>query len=265
MPRVGSHEVDPDAAALIHSWIASMDNPSEYAARQKQVARQWSESNSAKAPSIELANPQIAIIVLDLIRSGEFSKQVSDAAIAAGLASVDPAIRDLFEGLVPASERVIRLGASFDRSAILTLKGDRERGRRVFAGSTTLCRNCHRIGNEGKAFGPDLTKLKSERMTTEFLLESILSPSKVIDQEYATYSVLTDEGIVIHGLQAPGTTDKQLVIQQLDGKTHTIARSSIEQMRKLPTSLMPDLLLKDLTAQEAADLLAYLASLSDAD
>ena len=44
-------------------------------------------------------------------------------------------------------------------------------------------------------------------------------------------------------------------------KLHTIPSTEIELIVRQQKSLMPDLLLKDLTQQEVADLLSYLTSL----
>jgi hypothetical protein len=45
------------------------------------------------------------------------------------------------------------------------------------------------------------------------------------------------------------------------GKRTDLAAESVEGLEALPTSLMPEQVLRDLTAQQAADLLAYLQSL----
>jgi hypothetical protein len=45
------------------------------------------------------------------------------------------------------------------------------------------------------------------------------------------------------------------------GKRTDLAAGTIEELEALTTSLMPEQLLRDLTAQQAADLLAHLGSL----
>ena len=59
-------------------------------------------------------------------------------------------------------------------------------------------------------------------------------------------------------------SDSEVVLRTADRQQITVARSDIEEMQKSPKSLMPDSVLADLTADEAADLLAYIRSLSEA-
>jgi putative heme-binding domain-containing protein len=56
-------------------------------------------------------------------------------------------------------------------------------------------------------------------------------------------------------------TDETVSIVDATGKRTDLAAAVIEELEPLPTSLMPEHLLRDLTAGQAADLLAYLQSL----
>ena len=49
-----------------------------------------------------------------------------------------------------------------------------------------------------------------------------------------------------------------IVLKDAQGKTLRIPRDQVEQLAPQPRSLMPELLLRDLTAQQAADLLEFL-------
>ena len=55
--------------------------------------------------------------------------------------------------------------------------------------------------------------------------------------------------------------EKELVLKDAQNKPHTIPAGDVEGMYPQRKSLMPDLLLRDFTLQQVADLLAYLASL----
>jgi len=63
------------------------------------------------------------------------------------------------------------------------------------------------------------------------------------------------QGILVE--QTPGL----LVLRDAQNQTTRIAATEIERQATQPTSLMPEGLLRDLTAQQSADLLEYLASL----
>jgi len=74
---------------------------------------------------------------------------------------------------------------------------------------------------------------------------------------------MTNDGRVTSGLLVE-QNEKEIIIKTADKKTVQIARSSVAEMQKSPVSLMPNRILSDLTAQEAADLLEYIRSLGAA-
>lgn len=73
---------------------------------------------------------------------------------------------------------------------------------------------------------------------------------------------MTDDGRVVTGLVVH-RTDETVSIVDATGKRTDLAAAWIDDPEALPTSLMPEQLLRDLTAGQAADLLAYLESLRD--
>jgi putative heme-binding domain-containing protein len=155
---------------------------------------------------------------------------------------------------------VKRLGTAIQPEAILALRGDKDRGKELFLHAATVsCRNCHRIGDQGKAFGPDLTTI-GQKMDRAKLLESILEPSKSIDPRFATQLIETTDGRVISGLLVRKTAIAT-VLKTIDGQEVSIPTRQIEQAVTQQKSLMPDLLLQEMTAEQVADLLEYLASL----
>ncbi len=55
--------------------------------------------------------------------------------------------------------------------------------------------------------------------------------------------------------------DNEVVLKDAQDKVRRIPKTKIEQLFPQRLSLMPDLLVRDMTAQQVADLLAYLGSL----
>jgi putative heme-binding domain-containing protein len=92
------------------------------------------------------------------------------------------------------------------------------------------------------------------------LLESIVYPSKEIDARYANWLVETAAGTVHTGLLVERTKEA-IVLRDAENRRHRIAADDIENLVQQPKSLMPELQLRDFTAEQAADLLAYLSSL----
>ncbi len=81
-----------------------------------------------------------------------------------------------------------------------------------------------------------------------------------MDDPFAAYAVLTDDGRAISGLMIE-QNDRQITLKTADKKLLQLSRDNITQLQKSPQSLMPDRMLSDLTAQEASDLLEYIQSL----
>ncbi|WP_254511271.1 PQQ-dependent sugar dehydrogenase [Anatilimnocola floriformis] len=241
MPQFGSQVVDTVGLKLIHDWIASL--PPE-----KGV------TNPPPLPTSPDLN--VPVQALQVISQPAVSKNLIDA----GIAHQDPLIRDLFERYIPEEKRAKRLGTSVQSADILALKGDAVRGRDLFANSKGVqCRNCHRIGDIGKAVGPDLTQV-GKKLDRAKLIESILEPSKTIDPQYATHLIETTDGRVISGLLVRKTV-LVTTLKTADGNEVTVPNREIEQAVTQQRSLMPELLLQEMTAPQVADLLEYLQSL----
>ena len=121
------------------------------------------------------------------------------------------------------------------------------------------CATCHKAGGQGGEVGPDLTGV-GKRLSKRQILESILDPSKDIDPKFAAYTVETEDGRKLTGLLVT-KDDKAIVIRDSQGKDARVPLSQVVNLTPSRKSLMPDQLLRDLTAEQAADLLAYLESL----
>ena len=92
------------------------------------------------------------------------------------------------------------------------------------------------------------------------LLETILEPSKAIAPEYVPYLLETDGGQMHMGFLVERNADHVLL---KDIKNHIIRVQADEVVELVPQnkSLMPELVLRDVTAQDAADLLSFLNTL----
>ena len=151
------------------------------------------------------------------------------------------------------------MGDAIGPDAILSRPGDAERGRQVFfAGSENSCQGCHRIGGKGTEVGPDLSKVGAKYTKPE-ILKHILQPSLLIESPYRTYLLETKSGRIVSGLIAE-KTDREVVLKDAKGRLTRVPASDVADLVPSPKSMMPDLLLRDLTAQQAADLLEFLAT-----
>ena len=139
------------------------------------------------------------------------------------------------------------------------LTGNVERGREAFFLSTFQCGNCHTVQGKGGQVGPELTQVAG-RLKPAQILESLLEPAKTIDPKFVTYLVETTEGQLHQGLLVE-KNDREVILRQVGNKELRLPASEVADMQAQKISLMPDNLLRDATAQQAADLLAFLQSL----
>ena len=137
--------------------------------------------------------------------------------------------------------------------------GDAGRGMKVFASEKAACSKCHIVkGNERKA-GPSLQTI-GDKFTRDQLIQSVLEPSARIHPDHATTTVQTLAGKTIAGV-LQSRSKKELKLFDINGKTVTIAVADIENEKQSRTSLMPAKLFETVTADQFADLIAYLQTL----
>lgn len=266
MPHTGSNVVDERGLALIHDWIQSLPgrdgglSVSRQRGALERLTRPARDGARDEAIGRVLSSTSGALYLLRAVDTGRFTAATRDAVVAAAREHEAAPVRDLFERFVPEGERVKRLGSAFNPAVVLDLRGDAARGREVFfKGSGVQCRNCHKVGGEGQDVGPDLSQI-GKKYDRAKLLESMTDPSKDIDPAFVTYQLTTVGGVVHTGLLAKRTA-AEVVLKDVQGKVVTVAAADVESLAPQRKSLMPDGLLRDLTAQQAADLIEYLASL----
>jgi putative heme-binding domain-containing protein len=257
MPHIGSEVVDVRGTEMLALWISDL----------KEVLPSHEAAGARGRERAALAGGKVDLLLetpsgtLDLVRLlPTLNAKVRAAAIAKGVGHPKDYVRDLFERYADPSQRRRRLGTTFDPAALLALPGDAERGRRLFAESAGLqCRACHRVGAGEDLLGPELTQIGKKYAKAQ-LLENIVDPSKTIDPKFATALVETTGGAIHAGLIIRDDA-QELVLRDAERKDVTIPKASIQRRATQAKSMMPDFLLQDLTAQEAADLLEYLQSL----
>lgn len=270
MPYLGTSLVDDRGLELIHDWIRQLPTRSgdqslvdRLLTLDESLSGGPGEAQSAERKQLIhdlLAESSRAAMLFRLVRQGRLHDETQQTVVETAMAHHEPAVRDLFESFVPEEKRPRRLGEALQASELLQLAGDVERGRQLFHKTTGIqCRNCHRIAGDGTDLGPDLSQI-GRKYDRARLLENILDPSRNVEPRFATWLVETTSGHVYTGLLVH-KDGNEIVIRDGENKQHRVASGDVETAVPQQRSLMPDLLLKDFTAQQVADLLAYLASL----
>ncbi len=249
MPHSGSERPDEAGLKLIEQWIAGMNGTG---AKTDPVL-------DNETPDKLLASPKSALLVARKLGRGELKPAERDPLLAAAAKLPAGLVRDLFEGYLPSDEKGGRkLGSNSRPRPILALKGDTGRGEKLFWSEAVNCGSCHKVGDRGTPIGPDLSAIGKLR-PREDLLESILEPSRRIEPKYAAYVANLADGRSITGLLVK-RDDKEVVLRDAQNKEITIKGKNLEELRPSRTSLMPEGQMAGLTAQDAADLLEYLAT-----
>jgi len=272
MPRVGSNVVDTTGVELIRRWIEQLpaeDSDQEIAARrnrQQSALSRLAEAKNLKAkPAREaldllLESTDGAMLLLAAIDEGQIEGSLRAAVVEQAAGHASPPVRDLFERFLPLEQRVKRLGNNIDLEKLLALPGDAARGEQLFlAGAVANCKSCHRIGEGADQLGPNLAHVAKKNSKRQ-ILESILDPSKKVEEKYRAWLVLTESGQQYVGLLQK-RDDREVVLLDAKNKPVRIPADEIDLMQPSEKSIMPDGLLRDMTAGQAADLLEYLASL----
>jgi len=134
--------------------------------------------------------------------------------------------------------------------------GQIARGQAVFNSAKVACSSCHAIGYIGGRIGPDLTRIGEVR-TERDLLEAIVFPSASFARGYEPVVIRTRDGEVRTGVLRNNDLPDEVVLGS-EREDIRIPRADIVEMQPGTVSLMPPGLADQLTAQELADLLAFL-------
>jgi putative heme-binding domain-containing protein len=136
---------------------------------------------------------------------------------------------------------------------------DYERGRKLF--SEAACARCHRLAGAGTPIGPDLDGVAA-RFGLRDLLETIIAPSKFVDEKYRDALIETVDGEVLTG-RVLGDDGSAVLIATDPLDPNRIESVDIQRIQSRTASLvspMPGGLLNTLSRDEIFDLLAYIVA-----
>jgi putative heme-binding domain-containing protein len=139
---------------------------------------------------------------------------------------------------------------------IVRLKGNAKTGKAQAA----RCYTCHKIEGNGIAYGPDLRKWVADQGLEAFY-RAVIDPAAEIAHGFNGTSVkLRDDKGYIHGLAI--SRQDPVVIQSMGGVTQIIPKSKVEKVSNFKGSLMLSADQLGMTAQDLADLAAYLRTVN---
>lgn len=202
-----------------------------------------------------LRRPERIAALLDAFEKGKLRRSdLSATQIEFLRKRPDASLRERAEALLGALPSGSRENILRARSESLALSGSPERGRAIYL---ERCASCHRLAGQGHLLGPDLESVRSSGK--DLLLANIIDPNRELMPKYLNYLAETRDGESFTGLIAV-ESDSTVVLRQANSLEVTLLRSSIEQLRSLDQSVMPEGLEEGLTDQGLADLMEYVFS-----
>ncbi|MDB5318415.1 MAG: hypothetical protein JWN40_46 [Phycisphaerales bacterium] len=137
-------------------------------------------------------------------------------------------------------------------------KGDAARGEAIFRRADTACLRCHSIAGAGGTLAPDLSSAGSAPV--DYLIESILLPSKAIKEGYHALIVETKDGDQLTGIKVR-QTDRDLILRDAVQDEVVVPLDTIKGKPREAGSMMPAGLADPLTRQELVDLVRFLSEM----
>jgi putative heme-binding domain-containing protein len=92
------------------------------------------------------------------------------------------------------------------------------------------------------------------------LLHAILDPGAAVEAKYLNFVAVTSAGRSVAGMLTTETATG-LTFLAAEGRTETLLRSEVEELRSTGKSLMPEGLEKELSHQDLADVLEFVRGL----
>ncbi|MDI1315000.1 family 16 glycoside hydrolase [Prosthecobacter sp.] len=137
-----------------------------------------------------------------------------------------------------------------------------ENGRKMF--TAAACYTCHRFGNAGGMTGPDLTGAGG-RYSPHDLLDNIINPSKVINEQFVPIIVTKNDGSLMSGVVVNLSGDGVTLNTDLTDPNQrvNVDRKEVKSIELSTVSPMPPMLLAMLKKDEILDLMAYVLSGGD--
>lgn len=247
----------PAAASADFKARAQLASLSEDERKRMLTALAFVKSPAAVGHMIELANAK-DFPMKDLAqwwlmnRKGNLWKSygVDEAMKARGLYDPDKVTITAVE-MPPAVAGAAPMPATAE---LMKLSGDKAKGQ----ASVAVCYTCHKVGESGMDFGPDLTTF-GRQQPLEVILDAIAHPSADISHGYEGSKVVTTDGTIVTGMVL--SNGDPLIVKCMGGVVQTIPKGRVKSVEPLGRSLMYDPANLGLTPQAVADIAAYLRSL----
>ena len=139
--------------------------------------------------------------------------------------------------------------------------GDAEKGRNIFLNSAAVyCQRCHKLDGQGGEVGPPVNGVAKDK-TREYLLESIVLPSKQIAKGFESVILVLLDGRTVSGVLRSKDA-KAFTIVTPENKVIVVPKDDVDT-EKPDKSAMPEDLVKKLSKRDLRDLVEFLNGLKE--
>jgi len=121
------------------------------------------------------------------------------------------------------------------------------------------CSRCHRFGELGTDFGPDLTTVAA-RFSMRDILESVLFPSDTINYQCVSTIIELDDGQLLNCIVLDEDDDTLTIRTAEIDRAIQIEKSRVLSRRASDLSIMPEGLLDDVDRDDIRNLVGFLQS-----
>lgn len=196
--------------------------------------------------------------LVGMIKGGRLPKELQPTAAAALSTTYRKDMRQ--EALKYLGGAKAKEGGELPPISVLAQQtGNIAEGKKVFS---TFCASCHKVGNEGAAFGPALSQIGS-KLPKEGLYMAILHPDQGISFGYEGYVFELKDGSSAAGIISSETeTEVELVLP--GGIKNRYPKSAIASRTQMKNSMMPSGLQGAMSKKELVSLVEYLSALKAA-
>ncbi|MBL9131340.1 MAG: c-type cytochrome, partial [Verrucomicrobiaceae bacterium] len=134
---------------------------------------------------------------------------------------------------------------------VLKLQGKAANGAQL----VTRCVMCHQFNGQGVEFGPNLDGW-GRSQPAEIIAQAIIEPSKDIAHGYDGQELKSKDGVTIHGMLL--TEGDIMIVRSMGGVNQFVPKSRVQARKKLDHSMMLSATQLGLSAQDVADIVAYM-------
>ena len=192
------------------------------------------------------------------LRSGRFRNATTDRELATFIRAGSPAgmpPQTLDNSEMTGIIAYLRNMNSVDGAPVQT--GDATRGRALFDGKGG-CASCHRVDRAGSRVAPNLSDIGSQRAPAS-IQRSLLDPTSQMMPINRPVRAVRKDGTVVTGRRLNEDTYSVQIIDESE-RLVSLAKADLRTIELGKTSPMPSVA-KTFTADEVADMVAYLLSL----